>query len=214
MNRDPALIARGFRTLGGIDAGLTLWSAEARLRGGAARQLVLQNGHSLGVTAIAFAPDGDRMVTGGGDSTIRLWLAGDRTLLRAFSPHLVGVTALSLSPGGRFLASGDGSGRVRLWDFRDGTEVVTGPPLETGVEVAAFLIDSPRFATFERGARSGCTRRPPRNHPYCSRPTAGPWRSPRRRGRSLSPWPTGAGKSERSTRLARPWAPSTAPAGS
>ncbi len=151
MNRDPALLSQGFRALGGIDAGLNLWSAEARLRGLASRQLLLQSGHALGVTAIAFTPDGDRMVTGGGDSTLRLWRASDRTLLRAFSTHLVGVTALSLSPDGRFLVSGDGSGRVKLWDFRDRVEVVTGPPLGSGIEVAAFLPDGSRFATFEHG---------------------------------------------------------------
>lgn len=149
MNHDPALIARGFRALGGIDAALNLWSAEVRLKGGAARQLLLQSGHALGVTAIAFTPDGDRMVSGGGDSTLRLWRTGDRALLRALSYHLVGVTTLSLSPDGRFLVSGDGSGRVRLWDFRDQVEIVTGPPLATGIEVAAFLPDGSRFATFE-----------------------------------------------------------------
>ena len=151
LNREPALSGQGFRSLGGIDAALTLWSGSARQAGGRARQLVLQRGHALGVTTLAFTPDGARLVSGGGDSTLRLWRFGDRSLLRTFSYHLVGVTAASLSPDGRFLASGDGAGRLRVWDLRDEVEVSLGPALETGIDGLSFLPDGRHFASIELG---------------------------------------------------------------
>ncbi len=151
LNHDPTLARQGFRAMGGLDPSLTLWSTEARRAGGRARQLVLQRGHALGVSTLAFTPDGERLLSGGGDSTLRVWRMADRSLLRTLSYHLVGVTAASLDPDGRFLASGDGAGRVRLWDLRDDVEIPLGPSLETGIDGLTFLPDGRHFATIERG---------------------------------------------------------------
>jgi WD40 repeat protein len=42
------------------------------------------NGHSGGVTSVAFSPDGSRVLSGSGDGTIKLWNATSGQLLLTF----------------------------------------------------------------------------------------------------------------------------------
>ena len=114
LRRTPRCADQGFRMLGGIDPNLTLWSSQARRRGLAQRELLLQRGHAGGITALAYTADGDRLITAAQDSTIKVWrvVRPDRAP-RRLRAHLVGVTCLDVSPDGRWLASGDGSGRLR-----------------------------------------------------------------------------------------------------
>jgi WD40 repeat protein len=64
-------------------------------------------GHSDGCNAIAFTPDGRRLVTGSGDRTVKLWdLVTEQEVLTLPCP--VPVRAVAISPdGGRIAAVGD-----------------------------------------------------------------------------------------------------------
>ena len=154
MNREPALAAQGFRTIGGIAPDLNLWPAKLRSEAASERVLLLQRGHAAGVSTIVFGADGSRMITGGQDSTVKIWRVSDRMLLRVLSSHMVGVTGLALSPDGRLLASGDGAGWLRTWDMLRGQELPAEHPHGRGVDRVAFLPDGAHYVSLDLDGRS------------------------------------------------------------
>jgi WD40 repeat protein/uncharacterized caspase-like protein len=155
MSRDRALAGQGFRTLGGVDPRLSLWEAHLRRPRprAAGVELLLQRGHARGVSALAFTADGDRMVSAGLDSTVKLWRVADRRLLRTLPWQMVGVTGVALSPDGALLAVGDGRGLVRVWDVSDPAgalvekERLGAPPHREGVVSLGFLGDGKHLVT-------------------------------------------------------------------
>jgi len=149
LGQDAALQGRGFRAVGGVPAGLTLWSGRVRAAAGPAPRLLLQRGHDGPVTFAAFTADGDRLVTGGADSALKVWRFGDRVLLRALHVHTVGVAAAALSPDGRYLVSGDPAGRLLVHDLAEGRSMAAGPPHPKGIARVAFLPEGSRYATID-----------------------------------------------------------------
>src|SRR5690606_8594769 len=73
-------------------------------------------GHTDAVTTLAFGPDGDRLVTGSYDKTIRIWSVRDRTST-SLPGHTGIIEDVAMTDGGEALsASSDGT--ARLWDLR------------------------------------------------------------------------------------------------
>ena len=73
----------------------------------------------VGVTSVAFSPDGQRLASGGGyeDRTIRLWNPYTGSHLRTLEGHKGSVTSVAFSPDGQILASGSESHTIVLWDI-------------------------------------------------------------------------------------------------
>ena len=67
------------------------------------------------VLAVGWSPDGSRLVSGGGDGTVRVWEAGSGRLLHTLPGHTGGVAAVGWSPDGSRLVSGGDDGRLVLW---------------------------------------------------------------------------------------------------
>ncbi|MGW3649007.1 nSTAND1 domain-containing NTPase [Streptomyces sp. NPDC000878] len=82
--------------------------------------------HTGPVNAMAFAPDGRQLATGGADFTVRLWDVGQAARPRqtqVLTTHTDAVNAVAFSPDGRRLATGGTDGTVRRWDAEgDGVE--------------------------------------------------------------------------------------------
>src|SRR5690606_14612141 len=108
-------------------------------------------GHGSYVYAVAFTPDGQRVVSGAWDETVRVWDAAggrelsvlhpdrDEPLEEATQAETGGggivppapgfVAALALSPDGRWLVTGHrisewGAGHVRVFDTRTGRQAL------------------------------------------------------------------------------------------
>src|SRR5262249_31699349 len=117
LHQHPRLKLQGFASLGGVPPSLTLWRSEFGKPVTAPQpELVLQVGHADKLTAPVSPADGPRIATASMDSTVRVWSAPDRSLLRVLTGQAVGVTALALTRNDRWLISGGGRGAVLVYD--------------------------------------------------------------------------------------------------
>ncbi len=81
-------------------------------------------GHAATVRSVAFSPDGDRIVSGSVDGTVRLWDAHRGTELKSvFWQPKIEVLSVSFSPDGNQIVTGAGDGTVRLLDSSDLAEL-------------------------------------------------------------------------------------------
>lgn len=80
-----------------------------------------RGGFNFGSSQImAFSPDGNRLLTGGHGSTLRLWDTKTWRAVLTYSEHLSGVSALAFTPENRFALSGDSKGKINLWNVETG----------------------------------------------------------------------------------------------
>lgn len=129
----------------------TAYVVSPRHNDGPALQLHATLSHGDGVFAAAFSPDGQTIVTGGGERTIRIWDSAGRELAK-LSGHRHPVISLAVSPDGALLASGEGDvfgppGEVKLWDLSARREIAKLPPHEHGASSLAFSPNGELLAT-------------------------------------------------------------------
>lgn len=115
------------------------------------------------ITAVAFSPDGKRVLTGGADHALRLWGTTSLALERELKGHSDTVTSVAFSPDGQRVLSGSKDHTVRLWDaasgalvhaFKDHTDEVTSVAfspdgrriLSAGIDDTWRLWDAATFA--------------------------------------------------------------------
>ncbi|ODM96956.1 Notchless protein 1 [Orchesella cincta] len=80
-------------------------------------------GHSEPVVVASFSPDGRRLASGSGDTTVRFWDLNTETPEHTCKGHLSHVEAMSWSPLGTRLASGCKKGVICIWDPENGKQV-------------------------------------------------------------------------------------------
>ncbi len=128
-------VSRDGRTLAaGNGAAIRLWRAEAQ-------DFVEIGSESGGVLALAFAPDGRTLVSGGKSRVIRIWEVLSGKERKSFGGHPGWVRALAYSPDGKMLASGGADGSVRIWDALTGREMVEFVGHRGAVAAIAFTPD-------------------------------------------------------------------------
>jgi WD40 repeat protein len=69
------------------------------------------------VNSLAFSPDGQTLVSGGADSTIKIWHAGAQDLIDILHKHNGMVRCVAFTPDGRMLATGGDDRKILFWDL-------------------------------------------------------------------------------------------------
>ena len=77
-------------------------------------------GHTQDIYSISYSPCGKFIVSGSGDSSVKLWDASSGQLVRAFDsstdPEMdSSITSVRFSPCGRFIAAGSLDKSIRIW---------------------------------------------------------------------------------------------------
>ncbi|MFM7405845.1 MAG: protein kinase domain-containing protein [Cuspidothrix sp.] len=71
--------------------------------------------HSKGVIAVAISRDGQTLVSGSDDDTIKIWNLGTGELKSTLTGHSSSVWSLAISPDGQTLVSGSSDDTIKIW---------------------------------------------------------------------------------------------------
>jgi WD40 repeat protein/serine/threonine protein kinase len=112
-------------------------------------------GLKYSTTCVAFSQDGQLLVTGGTDLSLRLWDALDGRPLGVLKGHASPVESVAVSPDGRRIASCSLDGSVKLWDVAAQQEVLTLAGHDASATGVAFSPDGLRLASC---GEDGCVR--------------------------------------------------------
>jgi uncharacterized protein with WD repeat len=113
------------------------------------KEFVLVNtltGHSYAVTSIAISPDGQTLVSGSNDGTIKVWKLHNGELLRTLtvvrsSSYYSSVLSVAISPDGQTLVSGADDKTIKVWNLHNGELLRTLTEHSKGVLSVAISPD-------------------------------------------------------------------------
>jgi len=95
-------------------------------------------GHTDSVTAVAYSPDGSRIVSGSDDNTLKIWDASSGKQLATLSGHTSSVDAVAYSPDGSRIVSGSYDNRLKIWDANSGKLLSSLEAHTASVRAVAF----------------------------------------------------------------------------
>jgi len=82
-------------------------------------------GHTDWVFSVSFSPDGQYIVSGSKDFSVRVWSAESGELVRTLEGHTAVVHSVSFSPDGQYIVSGSKDKSIRVWSVESGELVRT-----------------------------------------------------------------------------------------
>jgi alpha-2-macroglobulin len=97
------------RTLVTAGKKLQLWDAQS------GQLLRTFESHTAWVWSVGFSPDGQRLVSGSKDQTVRLWNVSTGELLQTDTGHVGSVNSVVFAPDGQTVVSGGTDKTVRVW---------------------------------------------------------------------------------------------------
>lgn len=165
LPRRDVLIALGALTI--VGAGGGIWWNNARSRetpplSASAPSTPLStsvlfyvySGHTAQVNAVAWSPDGQRIVSGSGnpwnssgDNTVQIWDATTGRNIVTYRGHAAAVNAVAWSPDGQLIASASNDTTVHLWFAATGENSWTYRGHADAVNAVAWSPDGKRIAS-------------------------------------------------------------------
>jgi WD40 repeat protein len=109
FSRDGKLLAAATENAQRFSGAITLWDMET------GREVATLRDHADEVAAVAFTPDGRRLVSGSMDMTLKVWDLEWARPVFTLQGHRDGVLGVAISPDGSRIVSTGGDG-VRVWD--------------------------------------------------------------------------------------------------
>ncbi|MFN6440359.1 MAG: protein kinase domain-containing protein [Nostoc sp. DedSLP01] len=79
------------------------------------------NGHTDWVSSLAISSDGQTLVSGSGDRSIKIWNLQTTGLKTTLSLHTDAVTSVAISPDNKTLVSASKDGTIKIWNLQDGS---------------------------------------------------------------------------------------------
>ena len=104
-------------------------------------------GHLEDVTAVAFSPDGQRIVTGSWDQTAKVWDAASGRELLSLKGHRWPIWCVAFSPDGQRIVTGSWDQTAKVWEAASGHELLTLEGHSAPIRSVAFSPDSQRIVT-------------------------------------------------------------------
>jgi hypothetical protein len=118
-----------------------------RLVGADLSRLLTTYRHAGRISAVAFSPGGEKVVTGSYDGTARLWSAQTGAPIGAPMQHEHNVFAVAFSPDGERVLTGSVDGTARLWSAQTGAPLGVPMQHEDNVVAVAFSPDGEKVLT-------------------------------------------------------------------
>jgi WD40 repeat protein len=103
--------------------------------------IFVQMGHPSQIASVAISPNGQYVLSGSYDKTVKLWEIATGREIRTFKGHSGLVHSVAFSPDGRYAISGSQDETIKLWEVETGRQVRTSHGHTAGVYSVAFSAD-------------------------------------------------------------------------
>ena len=131
----------------GIFCSLLFWLGATVSLFAADLEVTPRLGHTGSVNGLVFSPDGQHILSGSNDTTLRLWEVATGKEYRIFKGYGSIVFAIAFSPDGRYVAGTGRDTTIALWEVASGKLVRTYRGHTGSVHAIAFSPDGSSLAS-------------------------------------------------------------------